>query len=147
MRTVWCILAALLAVLAGSFAVKGSGTPVFVACDVYIDSAGKALGAYQIELTTDRPGAKIVGVEGGAHAEFSGAPYYDPAALSGGRVIIGALSLADAAKLPRGETRVARVHFMLDDPATTFAVHVQTAGDERGVLIDAHARASKVSTK
>jgi hypothetical protein len=78
----------------------------------------------------------VVGVEGGSHPEFKVEPYYDPAALQGGRVIIGAFSLAEAEMLPKGKNRVAWVSFMVEDSATTFTALVQTAGDDQGHRID-----------
>jgi hypothetical protein len=88
--------------------------------DVVVDSGNVPLAAYQVEVSP-APGANvdgagvrvsIVGVEGGSHAAFAAAPYYDPAAIQGQRVIIGAFSLA--AELPAGATRVARVHYMAE---------------------------------
>jgi len=77
----------------------------FVAVDVYANTGGKPLAAWQIEVTCDPSQAKIVGVEGvGAQT-----PYYDPAALQGGRIILANFS-TDAA-LPSGRVLVARVHF------------------------------------
>ncbi|MFZ4575190.1 MAG: hypothetical protein ACOYN0_12380 [Phycisphaerales bacterium] len=149
MRGAWFISALLLALVAASFVERKAqrGAPTFAACDIIIDCGERSLGAYQIELTADRPGAKVVGVEGGDHPEFKNAPYYDPAALSGGRIVVGALSLADAKSLPTGEFRAARVHFMLEDPQTGFTVKVHTAGDERGAMMDVQARAQRAPTK
>ena len=149
MRSVWFAFLALLGLVAASFVVAPAerGAPAFVACEIYIDSGERPLGAYQLEVVADRPGAKIVGVEGGEHAEFKDAPYYDPVALNGGRIVIGALSLAQADALPRGEFRAARVHFMVDDAQTGFAVMVHTAGDERGAAIEIKARAERAVPK
>jgi hypothetical protein len=76
--------------------------------DVFVDSADAPLAAYQIEVRDPTGRFEIAGIEGGAHAAFVEPPYYDPAALAGGRVILAAF--ATAHDLPRGETRVARVH-------------------------------------
>ena len=88
--------------------------------DVFIDSGTTPLAAYQVELVGHIAGddgqnpaaVTIVGVEGGAAAPFRDAPYYDPSAMQGERVIIGALSTLPADQLPRGKVRVARVHMM-----------------------------------
>ncbi len=82
-------------------------TARFRAIDVYIDPGSHALAAYQIELESD---ATIVGIEGGENRSFAEAPYYDPEALQGGRIILAAFTLDE--NLPRGRVRVARVHVM-----------------------------------
>ncbi len=101
----------------------------FIAIDVYVDSGERELGAWQVEVTSDSPEAKLVGVEGGAHAAYAEPPYYDPAALHESdafdRVVIAALSTAD--ELPTGRTRVARLHFMVEgEPG--FRVKLMAAG-------------------
>lgn len=75
----------------------------FYTLDVYIDTGDTPLAAFQFEVIS--PG-KIVGV---GHADFSDeAPYYDPAALQGGRIIIAAFTTD--ADPPSGRVRVARLH-------------------------------------
>jgi hypothetical protein len=76
--------------------------------DVYVDSGTRPLAAYQIEVAVVSGRGEIVGVEGGEHQAFRAAPYYDPAALQGGRIIIAAFSTS--ADLPTGRTRVATLH-------------------------------------
>jgi len=86
----------------------------FEAVDVFVDAGESPLSAYQFDLATPaREGwqASIVGVEGGEHPAFRKAPYYDPAALHAGRIIIAAYSVDEA--LPTGRTRVARLHMEL----------------------------------
>lgn len=91
----------------------------FLAIDIFIDSPSP-LAAYQLDFTASMPGqddhsgttTKIVGVEGGEPACFRDAPYYDPRAMQGERVILGALSTLPTDQLPRGKVRVARVHIM-----------------------------------
>lgn len=86
----------------------------FEAVDVFVDAGESPLSAYQFDLTTPaREGwqASIVGVEGGEHPAFRKAPYYDPAALHSGRIIIAAYSVDET--LPTGRTRVARLHMEL----------------------------------
>jgi len=95
---------------------KGKPSPRFGAVDVYLDSGAEPLAAYQFELSAHHPDAKIVGVEGGEHAAFREAPYYDPAALQGGRIVIAAYNTG--ADLPTGKTRVATIHFQLTGDAT-----------------------------
>jgi hypothetical protein len=79
----------------------------FVAYDVVVD-ASQPLAAWQAELTASGD-AKIVGVEGGEGAVYAKPPYHDPAALQGGRIVLGAFT-TDAA--PQGRVRVARIHVM-----------------------------------
>ena len=73
-----------------------------------MDTGDRPLAAYQIEIIGDSRKAKIVGVEGGENAAFKAAPFYDPAALQGGRIIIAAFTLED--RPPAGRLRVARIH-------------------------------------
>lgn len=76
----------------------------FVAVDIYADTGNRPLAAWQIELVCDPAQARIVGVEGAGDR----APYYDPAALQGGRIILASFSTEPA--LPSGRVLVARVH-------------------------------------
>jgi len=82
--------------------------PRFVAVDVVVDSKGVGLGAYQLEVKTP-VGTEIVGLEGG-EGLFAEAPFYDPKALMGRRIVMAAFSTQGAEKLPHGPTRVARLH-------------------------------------
>lgn len=84
--------------------------PRFAAVDLFIDSGDRPLGAYQLEFRAMNVGAVIVGVEGGDAAPFKEAPFYDPAAMRHERVILAAFSTA--VDLPRGRTRIARIHLM-----------------------------------
>ncbi len=88
--------------------------PNFVALDVYIDSGATPLAAYQIEITAG-PGAVIAGVEGGAAGPFHEPPYYDPAALRGGRIVLAAFNTGG--DLPHGRVRVATLHMREEGPA------------------------------
>jgi len=72
----------------------------FVAVEVYAETDGKPLAAWQVEIQTD---AKIVGVEGSKEL-----PYYDPAALEGGRIILAQFTTDP--NPPAGRVLVARVH-------------------------------------
>lgn len=73
----------------------------FVTVEIYaqIDSP---IAAWQIELDCD---ARIVGVEGASEP-----PYYDPAALQGGRIILAQFTTEP--NPPAGRVLVARVHLM-----------------------------------
>src|SRR5688572_9960509 len=75
--------------------------------DVFIDTQGQSLAAYQFELRAPK-GVQLVGIEGGEHEAFAQPPYYDPKALAEGeRIVIAAFDTG--ADLPAGKTRVARL--------------------------------------
>ncbi len=129
-----------------------AGEPRFEAVDIFVDAGDASLGAYQVELKgIERKEArvgtafvKIVGLEGGDHPAFGDAPYYDPEALQGGRVIVAAFSTA--ADLPAGRTRVARVHVMLEgagEPA--YELKIEAAADRGGKPIRAQASTERVT--
>jgi hypothetical protein len=79
----------------------------FRSISIEIDSP-TPIAAYQFELTAEGEAA-LVGVENGEHPAFAHAPYYDPQALGGGRVIVSAMNTGD--NLPSGRTRICRLHF------------------------------------
>ena len=106
----------------------------FAPLDVYIDANGAALAAYQFELVAEAGQVAIVGIEGGEHAAFKEAPYYDPAALARDRVIIAAFSTDRI--LPRGRTRVARVHLQITGevaPEYSIKLIVAASGDGKEI--------------
>jgi hypothetical protein len=110
----------------------------FEAVDVYVDSGRAPLAAWQFELAAESGNAIIVGVEGGEHPAFAEPPYYDPAALSHGRIIIASFSTGD--DLPAGRTRVARLHMQVTgDTPPDYAVRLQVAASRDGERIDATA--------
>ena len=143
------ILGALLVLLASLLAPQDpqpAGSPTFAAFDVFVDSGNKTLGAWQFEWLVRGGGARIVGVEGGEHAAFAAAPHYDPAALQGGRILIAAYSTAK--ELPRGRTRVARVHLRIDaGPSPEFAVQLQASADGEGAALSATVAWQKMESK
>ena len=83
----------------------------FAPLHIYLDSGNKSLAAYQFELKAAAGQVKIVGVEGGQHAAFKEAPYYDPAALANDRIIIAAFNTGS--ELPKGRTRIATIHLQI----------------------------------
>ena len=83
----------------------------FAPVHVYLDSGDRPLAAYQFELKATKGRIKIVGVEGGTHAAFKEAPYYDPAALMQDRIIIAAFNTGQ--DLPTGRTRIATLHLQI----------------------------------
>ncbi len=106
-------------------------SPRFAAVDVFVDAKGASLAAYQVELDAERKGIQIVGVEGGEHAAFAQAPYYDPKALQDDRIVLAAFSTGK--DLPSGRTRVARVHLRIEDGgAAAFTTKLIVAGSQDG---------------
>lgn len=106
----------------------------FTHADVYLDPGARPLTAWQLELVLPSGRAKVVGVEGGDDAAWREAPYFDPAALQTGRLVIAAFSLEGA---PTGRQRVARVHLAVDGVAEVpFEWTLQAAADDRGRLED-----------
>ena len=115
-------LIALFLVLGASGAsVAADGAGRFRTVAVYVDAGQAPLAAYQVVITVGdtAPTAKIVGVEGGSADAFRAAPYYDPAALQGGRIIIAAFTTEAAP--PRGRTHVTTLH--LFEPAGCIPVY------------------------
>lgn len=116
----------------------------FIAVDVFVDSGAAALAAWQVEVKLGA-GAKLAGVEGGESAGvYAAPPSYDPAALMNDRVIIASFSLEDAAKLPAGRVRVARLHVQLPGGAMSaaqaierFEAALQAAADAEGKKFEA----------
>lgn len=103
--------------------------PRFVAMDIYADTGGKPLAAWQIELTCDPAQATIVGVEGAGEKP----PYYDPAALQGGRIILA--SFSTEAALPSGRVLVARVHLQ-ETGSPVYKPTLMTAAAPGGEKLD-----------
>jgi hypothetical protein len=114
-KTMWST-ALLLAVLIGAWLAQSAPTEEgvrFHAVDIVIDSRNEPLAAYQLEFSVKSGGARIVGIEGGEHAAFKEAPFYDPKAIQQERVIIAAFNTARADRLPKGKTRIATIHLQL----------------------------------
>jgi len=94
------------------------------------------VAAYQVELVVRRGEATVVGVEGGEGEGFEEAPYYDPAALQGGRIVIGAFSTEHV--LTRGRHRVAAVHMREAGPEPAeYELRLVAAASASGERTDA----------
>jgi hypothetical protein len=92
-----------------SMGVARTGTPEparFRVVDVWID-AGSPVAAWQVEVRTIAGDATMVGVEGG-EGPFADPAYYDPRALTGGRIVLAAFTTGEP--LPAGHHRIARLH-------------------------------------
>ena len=108
----------------------------FAPLHIYLDSGNRNLAAYQFELKAAAGQIKIVGVEGGQHAAFKEAPYYDPAALSKDRIIIAAFSTGS--DLPKGRTRIATIHLQITgDTEPQYELKLDVAGNADGKEIPA----------
>ena len=100
----------------------------FAPLHIYLDSGNKSLAAYQFELKAAAGQIKIVGVEGGQHAAFKEAPYYDPAALANDRIIIAAFNTGS--ELPQGRTRIATIHLqIIGDAEPDYELKLVVAAD------------------
>ncbi len=127
-------LVALFALLSAS---SGPQEVRFTHVDVFLDPGTRGIEAWQLELVDPSGRAKVVGVEGGDDAVWSEAPYYDPAALQRGRIVIAAFTLEGG---PTGRQRVARVHLAVQGPERVpFEVNVQAAADGEGAIQDVRA--------
>ena len=108
----------------------------FEAVDVYVDSRDQPLAAYQFELAAETGEIKIVGIEGGEHPAFREPPYYDPAALTKDRIIIAAFNTGQ--DLPRGRTRVARVHLQIvGETEPEYVIKLEVAASPEGKKVPA----------
>jgi hypothetical protein len=111
----------------------------FVAVHVFLDPGERSLASFQLELGDESGTATIVGIEGGDHPAFREPPFYDPAALGAGRIVIAAFSTA--AELPRHKTRVASLHLLVSgadvpDLVSRLEIATDPLGREIPVIIE-----------
>ena len=110
---------------------EGRGS--FRVVDIYVDSKGAPLAAYQLRFSMTNTNAKIVGIEGGEHPAFREPPMYDPKAMQHERVIIAAFNTAPSDELPKGKTRVATIHVAaIGGDALQCILKVHTAANPEG---------------
>ncbi len=118
----------------------------FAPLHVYLDSGQDTLAAYQFELKAVTGQIKIVGVEGGDHAAFGEAPYYDPLALANDRIIIAAFNTGES--LPTGRTRVATIHLQITgETEPEYELKLIVAADAEGSEIPAELTLERGETK
>jgi hypothetical protein len=103
--------------------------------DVYIDTGDQPLAAFQFELTSN---AKIVGIENGVLDDTP--PYYDPAALQGGRIIVA--DFTTAPNPPSGKIRVATLMFYAE-AKSEYVVKLVAAAVPGGKRMEAKIEAVK----
>ncbi len=114
----------------------------FRAVDVLLDPLGKPLAAWQVEVIAQGPGGgTIVGVEGGDGPHFSKAPYYDPAALQGGRIIIAAFTTEEGP--PAAKFRAARLHLAERGGPASYTARIMAAAAPGGERIEAAVELSR----
>ena len=107
----------------------------FVPLDLFVDTHGDALAAYQIEIVVKSGDAQIVGVEGGDDSQFKDAPYYDARALMGGRIILA--SLTTDRTPPKGRFRLATLHVREEGALPHYEVRRIVVADRDGKSTDA----------
>ena len=107
----------------------------FDAVHVFVDSGTMALAAYQLSLRATTGNVRIVGIEGSDHHAFSNPPYYDPIAIQGDRVIIGAFSTADVDSLPTGRTRIATIHVQITGGQAEYDAQLTVSAGVDGLAI------------
>lgn len=114
MKRLTILLVLLIAASAANAQADHQPATRFAVADVYIETQSP-LAAYQVDVTAEGNGVKLVGIEGGEHPAFVEPPYYDPSALQRQRVILAAFSTS--ADLPTTRTRVARLHLQVEPDA------------------------------
>ncbi len=130
-----CVIA--LGCLSAAPATAPISGPSFRTLRVLVDPRGKPMAAWQVEVVAEGD-VKVVGVEQGAARGFSDPPYYDPAAMAGGRIVVGAYSLQK--DLPAGRTHVATLHVRVggaDDVKCKVRVITAGAGDGSPIAAEA----------
>jgi len=132
-------LAALCALAALSLAAQPEAGQ-FAIVDVFVAST-EPVAAWQIELRERRGAMQVVGIERGDDPTFRDPPFFDRVVLERGvteRLVLASFSLSDAAQLPRGRVRVARVHVRTTGAATAdYELRLVAVGAADGRPIDA----------
>src|SRR2546429_4330200 len=136
-----CIIGLILCVL-GAAADQGqtANTTVeaapsrFGTVDLFVDSAKQQLAAWEMEFKATTGQVEIVGIERGDNPDFQDPPYYDPAALKGNRIIVGAFDLAP--QLSSGKIRVARLHLHISGgQKANYSLHLGGGGGREGKTV------------
>ena len=136
------VLHAALALLCAAAVLSTPAQPeagTFTTVDVFVVS-DTPVAAWQVELTERRGAMQIVGIERGDDSTFRDPPFYDRVALERSttdRIVLASFSLSDAAQLPRGKVRVARVHVRATGSAQDYEARLVAVGTADGRPIDA----------
>jgi hypothetical protein len=136
------VLHAVLAVLCATTVLSTTAQPeasFFTTVDLFVVS-DTPVAAWQVELTERRGAMQIVGIERGDDSTFRDPPYYDRVAVersSTDRIVLASFSLSNAAQLPSGRVRIARVHVrMTGAAAADYEARLVAAGTADGRPID-----------
>ena len=112
----------------------------FATVDLFVVS-DTPVAAWQVEISERRGAMQIVGIERGDDSTFRDPPFYDRATVERGatdRVVLASFSLSDAAQLPRGRVRIARVHVRAIGAAQPdYEARLVAAGTADGQPLDA----------
>ncbi len=130
---------------AGATQGPASAAPVEETVDLWIDSADRKLGAYQLRLTFD-PAASAIEEIGGGAEPFDARPLTNAAGLTGGEAVLaGQIDPARAAgRIPNGLIRVATLRFKLvSGRSTAISVKLDSLFDPDGRLIEGKAILSR----
>jgi hypothetical protein len=103
--------------------------------DIFVDSGAEPLAAYEVEFNDPTGRIRIIGVEGGDPAAFKAPPYYDPAALGRGRIVLAAYSTGS--DLPTGKVRVARLLVVGAAREPSYLLRLCAAGTSDGNKVPA----------
>jgi hypothetical protein len=117
---------------------EATATPRFRAVAIELEVGDAGLAAYQVELVVKSGDASIVGVEGGTAAGFTAPPYYDPAALYAGRIVLAAFHTQ--VSLKKGRHRVAVLHLREGGTAPVYEAKVVAAAAPDGARVFARAQ-------
>ena len=135
---------ALLVALLMLFATASSSAAEFAVFDVYVDTGGEPMAAYQLKISDEHAAVKIISVEGGDHASFREAPRFDPKAIQRDVIKIAAFSLDAMNKLPSGRVRIASLHVEIGPGLTPeWKAVVEAAARPGGEKIAAEVSISK----
>ena len=111
----------------------------FAPVDVFVDAGEERLAAWQLEITYDGGKVQVLSLEGGEPQGFREAPWYDPAGMTGGRMVIAAF-VSDDAQAPAGRNRVARLHLRMEKtgsplPAAKLVTAAKPGGERIGAKV------------
>ena len=140
MLTISLILFTVITAMAGEGMPEGREPDIrFESAEIFVDSGGEALAAYQVEIRYDRQRVKIIGLEGGETRAFREPPFYDPKGMAGGRIIVAAFTTDDS-KAPERKSRVARLHLqVIGKLPVQLTIRLITAAKPGGERIQASA--------
>ena len=121
-----------------------AGAAEFAVFDIFLDTSGEPLAAYQLKVSDRNAAVKIISVEGGEHTSFAAAPKFDPKAIQRDVIKLAAISLDSSEKLPTRRVRIASLHVEVGPGlAPDWSAIVERAGRAGGEKIGASVSISK----